>query len=43
MAREESAAAISKRNLPSRRAMEKEAERLIGRDLEALWEQVQGQ
>ncbi|GES65703.1 sulphydryl oxidase Sox [Aspergillus terreus] len=43
MAREESAAAISKRNLPSRRAMEKEAERLMGRDLEALWEQVQGQ
>ncbi|KAL5355368.1 hypothetical protein BJX96DRAFT_183239 [Aspergillus floccosus] len=43
MAREESAAAISKRNLPSRRAMEKEAERLMGRDLEALWERVQGQ
>ncbi|KAL4894543.1 hypothetical protein BDV59DRAFT_207128 [Aspergillus ambiguus] len=43
MSREESAAAISKRTLPSRRAMEKETERLMGRDLEDIWAQVQGQ
>lgn len=40
MAREESQAAISKRTLPSRRAMEKEAERRMGSDLEKLWERV---
>ncbi|KAF4214827.1 hypothetical protein CNMCM5878_008711 [Aspergillus fumigatiaffinis] len=40
MAREESRAAVSKRTLPSKRAMEKEAERRMGSDLEKLWERV---
>ncbi|EAW14752.1 NAD(P)/FAD-dependent oxidoreductase [Aspergillus clavatus NRRL 1] len=40
MAREESQAAISKRTLPSRQAMEKEAERRMGGDLEQLWDRV---
>ena len=40
IAREESQAAISKRTLPSRRAMEKEAERRMGSDLEQLWDRV---
>ncbi|KKK14513.1 hypothetical protein AOCH_001598 [Aspergillus ochraceoroseus] len=39
MAREESAAAIAKRGL-SRRAMEKETERIIGNELEDLWDRA---
>ncbi|PLB53455.1 FAD/NAD(P)-binding domain-containing protein [Aspergillus steynii IBT 23096] len=40
LAEEESAAAIHKRSLPSKRAMIKAAERSIGNELEALWERT---
>lgn len=42
MAKEESAAAIEKRTLPSKRAMLKAAERSMGDELEALWKRARG-
>lgn len=42
LAKEEANHSISKRNLPSRRVMEREAERAMGNDLEEAWNKARG-
>lgn len=42
MAKEESAASIEKRTLPSKREMLKAAERSMGNELEELWNRARG-
>ncbi|PKY03903.1 putative thioredoxin reductase [Aspergillus campestris IBT 28561] len=42
LAKEEANHSISKRNLPSRRVMEREAERAMGNDLDEVWNKARG-